>query len=535
MRELRLVPSGLTVWAVALLVLCGYLPVAAIALLIATAGMVIFKQFGQAILVSALGLVSMLVTHVRMQRAPDEITVGKVTMSPTETSSGFLIRLHAEGATYPVFVEELPEGIDTGSIVEVNARWSESKSPSVSGVIGNGEVVEFSEADGIAIRVSDNFRDVVQASVGEASQGLIPGMVLGDTSLQDTAQQELFIDTGLSHLSAVSGANVAIVLTAFFLLCRWVGLGPRVQVISAGVALLGFVVLVGTEPSVLRASVTGVVGLLAVVNSSRAEPIHSLCIGVIGLIVWDSDMAASFGFALSCAATASIVVLTPMMHRVLAPLNWPDVLSRALAVAIAADFATMPIVALMAGEVSLVSVLVNVLVAPVSAPITIVGLIAAGLAQLPIDAPAILLLKLIEPCTWWIYHIAAGAQQLPLAVIAASPIAVLLAYGWIIAGLVCGHPRKTFAAIAGLLIIFGINFQPRPQPLEIKQVHTVNREEDIDNVPAGTQAIVVLDGEGQKSTRGIQTPDGIPVLFPNRDGEVTVYSDGTQHAADGRF
>ena len=75
MRELRLVPSALTVWAVALLVLCGYLPVAAIALLIATAGMVIFKQFGQAILVSALGLVSMLVTHVRMQRAPDEITV----------------------------------------------------------------------------------------------------------------------------------------------------------------------------------------------------------------------------------------------------------------------------------------------------------------------------------------------------------------------------------------------------------------------------------------------------------------------------
>ena len=189
----------------------------------------------------------------------------------------------------------------------------------------------------------------------------------------------------------------------------------------------------------------------------------------------------------------------------------------------------------MAGEVSLVSVLVNVLVAPVSAPITIVGLIAAGLAQLPIDAPAILLLKLIEPCTWWIYHIAAGAQQLPLAVIAASPIAVLLAYGWIIAGLVCGHPRKTFAAIATLLIIFGVNFQPRPQPLEITQVHTVNSEEDIDNVPAGTQAIIVLDGEGHKSSRGIQTPEGIPVLFPNRDGEVTVYSDGTQHAADGRF
>src|SRR5699024_11376298 len=95
-------------------------------------------------------------------------------------------------------------------------------------------------------------------------------------------------------------------------------------------------------------------------------------------------MAASFGFALSCAATASIVILTPMIHRVLAPLRWPDILSRALAVAIAADLATMPLVALMSGEVSLVAVVVNVLVPPVSAPITIVGATPAGLAHCPV-------------------------------------------------------------------------------------------------------------------------------------------------------
>src|SRR5699024_9190073 len=365
--------------------------------------------------------------------------------------------------------------------------------------------------------------------------GLIPGMVLGDTSLQDTAQQELFIDTGLSHLSAVSGANVAIVLTAFFLLCRWMSLGPRVQAVVAGLALWGFIILVGTEPSVLRAGVAGVVGLLAVVNSSRAEPLHSLCLGIIGLIMWDSDMAASFGFALSAAATASIVVLTPMLHRVLVPLKWPDIVSRALAVAIAADLATMPIVALMAGEVSLVSVLVNVLVAPASAPITVVGLIAAGLAQLPFDLPATLLLKVVEPFTWWIYHIAAGAQELPISVIEATPWAVLLAYGWIVAGLVCGHPRKTLAILAVLMVWGAADFSPKPDPVELTQVHTVNSDDDIAEVPAGTQAIVVLASAGQKSSRPVQTPEGIPVLYPNRDVEVTVYSDGTQHAADGRF
>lgn len=535
MRELRLVPSAVAAWAMTLMALFGYIHVALIILLISGTGLVLMKQWGQAILVSTLGTASLVVTNLRMQWAPEEISVGTVTMSPTETSSGYLIRLKSHGASYPVFVDELPAHIEAGSVVEVNARWSESTTPSISGVIGNGEVISATEADGVAVRVAENFREAVLASVGEASQGLIPGMVLGDTTLQDAAQQELFIETGLSHLSAVSGANVAIVLTACFLACRWIGLGPRVQVLSAGCALGGFVVLVGTEPSVLRASVAGIVGLLAVINSSRAEPIHSLCIGIIGLIFWDSDMAASFGFALSCAATASIVILAPMIHRVLAPLRWPDILSRALAVAIAADLATMPIVALMSGEVSLVSVLVNVLVAPVSAPITIVGLIAAGLAQLPIDGPGFLLLKIIEPCTWWIYHIASGAQQLPVSVIAASPVVVLLAYGWIIAGLVCGHPRKTFALLAASLVICGTNFQPSPQPLEVTKIHTVNTTEEIDEVPADTQVIVVLDGAGEKSQRPVKTAEGIPVLYPNRDGEVTVYSDGTQHAADGRF
>ena len=540
MRELRLLPSAVIVWAMTLMTLLGYLPVAVGVLAVATVGFVLIKQCGQAILVGALGILALLVTYLRMRQAPEMISMGTVVAEPTETDFGFLLRLKADGSTYPVFVDELPDGVEAGSQVEVNARWSESDSPSVSGVIGNGDVVGYTEPTGltgIAAQVAENFRDVVLSAVGQASQGLVPGMVLGDTSLQDSAQEELFIETGLSHLSAVSGANVAIVLTACFLLCRWIGLGPRVQVLVAGFALFGFVVLVGTEPSVLRASVAGVVGLLAVVNSSKAEPVHSLCIGAIGLILWDSDMAASFGFALSAAATASIVVLTPMFHRVLVPLQWPDILSRALAVAIAADVATMPIVALMAGEVSLVSVLVNVLVAPVTAPITVVGLIAAGLAQFPFDAPAYLLLKVIEPCTWWIYHIAAGAQQLPVAVIEASPMAVLLSYGWIVAGLVCGHPRKTFGLLGAVLVIFGVNFEHRPEPLEITQVYSVNTAEEIaiSNIPADTQAIIVVDGEGRKSTRPVQTPDGIPVLFPNRDGEVILYSDGTQHAADGRF
>lgn len=114
--------------------------------------------------------------------------------------------------------------------------------------------------------------------------------------------------------------------------------------------LLGYVFLVGPEPSVLRAAVTGVVGLTAVVASRRSEPVHALCLAVIGLVVWDSNLAVNYGFALSVAATAGIVVVSPLIAQALGFL--PDLLARALAVAIAADVVTMPIIALMSGRVS---------------------------------------------------------------------------------------------------------------------------------------------------------------------------------------
>src|SRR5699024_7246942 len=155
-------------------------------------------------------------------------------------------------------------------------------------------------------------------------------------------------------------------------------------------------------------------------------------------------------------------------------LKWPDIVSRALAVAIAADLATMPIVALMAGEVSLVSVLVNVLVAPASAPITVVGLIAAGLAQLPFDLPATLLLTVVKPFTWWIEHIAAGAYSRPISVIEPTRWVVLPAHGWIVAGLVCGPPRKSFTILAVLMVWGSADFSSKRDPVELTQVHTVN-------------------------------------------------------------
>ena len=546
MSELRLVPAALAVWAVILVLLSHGSVVLAVAGVAVTALILgILGQGGQATMVGASGAAATLVTWDGRRRArswePGEQIVGEVATAPVEiTGGGYLVRVDVSDlpAPLPVFTDELGDGVVSGSRVVVEASLSASDRPGLLGQVGNGDVHPVagpSGMDAVAHLVRESLGRAVETSVGEASQGLIPGMVLGDTSGQTATDTQLYIDTGLSHLTAVSGANVAIVTTAAVLVCRLLTLGPRVQVGAAVVALAGFVGLVGTEPSVLRASVTGLVGLLAVINSTRMEPIHGLCLAVIGLLLWDPDLAVAYGFALSVAATAGIIALFPLLYRPLARTGWPDILVRAIAVAVAADLVTMPIIALMAGRVSMVSVLANVLVAPAVAPVTVLGLIAAGLSLLP-GGLATLPLMIIEPCTWWIHTVATWCADLPNATVPASPAWVLVGYGWVLVGVISGHPLKT-AGVVCALFLWAARTDPLPPvvPLESLRVHHVPTVEEVGTAPPGTQVIVVEEGDGRASIRPTVTREGIPVLFPQRDGPVTLHVDGTQHAADGRF
>lgn len=506
----------------------------------------LYREYGQAILVAGLGIASTLGTHLRGVLAhrweathPDQSgqvpksVVGTIIGHPRELASGgYLTRIHVEGypAAIPAFSEKLPPHAVPGAHVEVIGALGESTVPGVGAVTINGDIAVLAGPQGmakLAEHVRSTFDQSVQAQVGEATRGLIPGMVLGDTSSQSDAEQQTYIDTGLSHLSAVSGSNVAIVTSAAVIIATLLGFGLRYRLAAAAGSLLLFAGLVGPEPSVLRASVTGLVSLTAIMASTRTEPIHALCLSIIGLVLVDPDLAVNFGFALSVAATAGIVALSPLLYRALAFTQWPDIVVRALAVAIAADIATMPIIALMAGQVSLVSVAANVLVAPVVPPITVLGLLACVLSLLPGGVEAIVL-WLVEPLAWWVHAVASFGADLPSATVRASPPVVLVGYGWIVAGFLLRRPRATLALTTVLLISCNVPFYSARtvDPMTLR-AHVVETKEDVEPIPAGTEIVVVLEG-GRPHSYPVVTPTGIPVLFPNRDGRVLLYTDGTQ-------
>jgi competence protein ComEC len=221
------------------------------------------------------------------------------------------------------------------------------------------------------------------ASSGLAAQprALVPALVVGDTSGISTELRESFVSTGLTHLTAVSGANLTILLgCAGFIAARLGARGWWLRVLMLGVVAF-FVLLCRGEPSVLRAAAMGGVGVLALGFGQRGQAIRYLAWSVVGLLLIDPWLCRSVGFCLSVAATAGIILWA--MPWSLALGRWmPIWAAEAICVPLAAQLATQPIVTALSGQVSLVCVVANILAAPLVAPATILGFAATGVAVL---------------------------------------------------------------------------------------------------------------------------------------------------------
>lgn len=207
--------------------------------------------------------------------------------------------------------------------------------------------------------------------------GLLPALVVGDLSAMVPTVEEEFRTAGLTHLTAVSGANVAILCGAVLGAARLARASPRTAAVLAGLALVGFVVLCRPSPSVLRAAVMGSVALLALVLGRHRSAVPALCAAVPALLLFDPALGTDPGFVLSVLATGALVLLAPRWADALRRHRIPPGIAEAVAVPAAAHVVTAPVVAGLSGQVSLVAVGTNLLAAPAVAPATVLGVLAA--------------------------------------------------------------------------------------------------------------------------------------------------------------
>lgn len=204
------------------------------------------------------------------------------------------------------------------------------------------------------------------------ARGLLPGMVTGDSRALDPDLKTGMRTVGMSHLTAVSGANCSLVMGALLMLARSLRLPRAPAAVFALVGLGFFVLLVGPEPSVLRAACMGCIAVASLASGRPGRGLSLLCLATVALLLVEPSLATDVGLVLSVAATLGIVVLGGRMVQW--ALVWmPQWLAAVVAVPLSAQVFCGPIVVLLQPAYSSYALAANVLAAPLVAPVTVLG------------------------------------------------------------------------------------------------------------------------------------------------------------------
>ncbi len=273
------------------------------------------------------------------------------------------------GATYEVVGRLAPAERDAPEALVVRAR-------SLSAQIGPPGPVDL-----LVNRLRFGLRESTAHSPPQQA-ALVPSLVVGDTAGITDEMDAAFKVTSLSHLMAVSGSNLTLMLVVLLALSRALGArGWWIRVVAmAGVAL--FVLVCRGEPSVVRAAAMGLVAVSATGVGRGGRSVRNLALAVLCLMLVDPWLSRSWGFALSVAACSGIALWSPLWVEALSA--WaPRWVAEALAIPLAAQLATQPLITALSGQVSVVGVLANALAGPFVGPATVLGLAAMCTSFLP--------------------------------------------------------------------------------------------------------------------------------------------------------
>ncbi|WP_435745431.1 ComEC/Rec2 family competence protein [Microbacterium sp. PMB16] len=444
--DLRLLPMAAGVWAAALL--CVFVPgwswwvagacaVGAVSVVVVArlrsvrtslrgGGLIVLMLAGMA----ATAVTAALALPAREQAAEWSGRVVEVTATVSSSASvgqdgrlwfeaqsiGIGIRGEPVSLSVPVRIGVEPDdGFDLGAGVRVVGQAMATDAGERSALIVFASEAEVVAPAGGVFGVAASARQAFVERSGrlpEPGAGLLPGLAVGDTRAVPQTLNDDMRTTGLSHLTAVSGANCAIVVGAVFGLTALCGGGRMLRVVLAATALIGFVILVTPEPSVIRAGVMAGVAMLTVLLGRPSAGAGLLALCAVIILVADPWLAATPGFALSVMASGALILLAPPLSRGLA--RWmPQPIALAIAVPLAAQLACGPIIALFAEQQSLVGIAANLIAAPAAPVATVIGLLAC------LAAPVPPLADVLTASAWlpsaWIATTATTTAQLPLA------------------------------------------------------------------------------------------------------------------------
>ena len=346
--------------------------------------------------------------------------------------------------------------------------------PAPASGIGSNTVTR-TAAEPYLSTVKEQLRARALDALGTESAALVLGTAYGDDSLMSSTAREEYKLSGLSHITAVSGANIAIVFlgayrlvlavrpyrfaSAYLLLRSWMkrlrgrGAGPsrrpvyprrpaqpqqptppnahtlpplvhrlstlaiphRVMVLCGVAAVLAYAMLLDSEGSVIRSLAMGLLGAYAMLRGSGRQSLAALQTTALMCLLAAPHLAVDMGFALSVTATSALILLGPPLIRLLMRVM-PVFCAEMLAAPIVASLWCAPLILAMSGQVPLYSVPANLLAAPLAPVSMLAGLAALGFMLLGLPTAADLCLRaggLAAQGIEWAAHTAVHAPGNP--------------------------------------------------------------------------------------------------------------------------
>ena len=347
-----------------------------------------------------------------------------------------------------------------GHVIEVEASFEEAGRNARDAFLlkPKGEISILSEPLGQLAFFNDLRANYVAllSGVTPDSKVLVAGLAMGEIADLSEELEEQMRSVSLTHLVAVSGANCAIVVGMVYLICVRLRLGRSGRTVVSLASLIGYVLLVGPDPSVLRAAVMTASVIAMVALGRRTWALNALAIAAIILLIADPWLAVEYGFGLSVLATSGILLLAPAMTEKLAT-KMPLPLALGLSVTMSAQLLCLPLLLQLQPGLPTYSVIANLFAGPMVAPVTVLGILAVVLTPI--------LPWLVGPITWLaslgtflIEIVAIFFAELPIVYLPwatgfsatiLSALLILMVSAWLRSNL----PRLRQASVAGLVVV----------------------------------------------------------------------------------
>jgi len=366
----------------------------------------------------------------------------EIVADPAPYGAGLRVTVEVDGERFDAWVyggarRKLADQ-QSGQYVWVEGRRTElganARRAQVRHVVGRfqaavvGDVIDGSPMTRANNRVRDRLRSVAESTMAADDAPLFTGLVIGDDARQPSWLIDDFRASGLSHLTAVSGQNVAFVVAGALPLLR--RLRPWWRWAATVALIVWFMALTRFEPSVLRAGVMAVLAATAYVRGQQVRPVRILSLAVLGLVVVDPLLVWSVGFWLSVGATSGVCTVGPWLAL---RLPGPEWLRLPLAVTLGAQLGVALPSVLVFGRLPIVSLPANLAAVPAAGFVMLYGLPAGLLASvLPSALQSVVMLPATLGTRWvsTVAQVAAAVEPSPRWAAVWWSVGALCLVGW---------------------------------------------------------------------------------------------------------